>query len=88
LEERITYIYRVINQPSKKPALCPATAFLLGFSLKMDVYIPLKRWYIYELHGTTVKLVQGGIARDQIYFPNWAIFRIIQNCKKKKLKIN
>jgi hypothetical protein len=37
----------------------------------------------------TVKLVQGGIARDRIYFPNWAIFRIIQNCKKKKqLKIN
>jgi hypothetical protein len=32
----------------------------------------------------TVKLVQGGIARDRIYFPNWAIFRIIQNCKKKK----
>jgi hypothetical protein len=38
--------------------------------------------YIY-----TVKLVQGGIARDRTYFPNWAIFRIIQNCKKK-LKIN
>jgi exonuclease III len=36
----------------------------------------------------TVKLVQGGIARDRIYFPNWAIFRIIQNCKKKKLEIN
>jgi hypothetical protein len=34
----------------------------------------------------TVKLVQGGIARDRIYFPNWAIFRIIQNCKKKKIE--
>jgi hypothetical protein len=32
----------------------------------------------------TVKLVQGGIARDRIYFRNWAIFRIIQ----KKMKIN
>jgi hypothetical protein len=36
----------------------------------------------------TVKRVQGRIARDRIYFPNWAIFRIIQNCKKKQLKIN
>jgi hypothetical protein len=25
----------------------------------------------------TVKLVQSRIARDQIYFPNWASFRII-----------
>jgi hypothetical protein len=34
----------------------------------------------------TVKLVQGGIARDRIYFPNWPIFRIIQNGKKKKIE--
>jgi hypothetical protein len=36
----------------------------------------------------TVKLVQGGMARDRIYFPNWTIFRIIRNCKKKKTAEN
>jgi hypothetical protein len=39
--------------------------------------------------GSTVKLVQGGIATTyRIYFPHWSSFRIIQDLKKfKSIKI-
>jgi hypothetical protein len=37
------------------------------------------------LHVIIVKLIQSGITRDQIYFPHWPSFRIVQNFDKKKL---